>query len=220
MSNEAPRKVVRSYHLVFRGRWRIYRVQNWRVPLPGGVELRSIGYWLACLLAMVVLGRVPLLSEAMTMLPQSLRLVALPLMGAWLLSRWEVDGRAPHRALLGVVAWRLRPRTLAALRRCPAVGSVLVPLRQVAMAPDLYASSYPRGKVVGPARLLLRYPVQVSLEGVPFQAKGSRAQRLAAAKRWRLCPTGGPALHRGKTLRIPAGRVVIFDGPAEEQGRA
>src|SRR5215203_1107204 len=113
MATEAPRKVVRSYHLVFRGRWRIYRVQNWRVPMPGGIELRSIGYWLACLGGVLVLGRLPLLSQAMETLPQSLRLVALPLIGAWLLSRWEVDGRAPHRALSGFLAWRLRPRTLA-----------------------------------------------------------------------------------------------------------
>lgn len=220
MSSEGPRKVVRSYHLVFRGRWRIYRIQNWRIPLPGGVELRSIGYWLACLSAIVALGRMPLLSEALGTMPQSLRLVALPLMGAWLLSRWEVDGRAPHRALFGVIAWWLRPRVLAGLRRCPAVGSVLVPLRQVAMAPDLYGSSYPRGRVVGPVKMLLRYPVQVSLEGVPLNARGSREQRLAGAKRWRLRPTGGPALHRGKTLQVPAGRIVVFDGPAKEPGRA
>ena len=42
-------KVVRSYRLVFRRRWRIFRIGNWRIPLPGGLELRLIGYWLACL---------------------------------------------------------------------------------------------------------------------------------------------------------------------------
>ncbi|HEY8082528.1 MAG TPA: TcpE family conjugal transfer membrane protein [Solirubrobacterales bacterium] len=212
MPEETPRKVVRSYHLVFRGRWRIYRIQNWRVPLPGGLELRSIGYWLACLLAVVVLGRTPVVSAAMATLPESLRLVALPLIGAWALSRWEVDGRSPHRALFGIVSWWLRPRAVAGLRRCPAVGSVLTPVDRVTMAPDLYGPKYPRGRIVGPARMLLRYPVQVSLEGVPLGAKRNRQERLATAKSWRLRPTGGPALHRGKTLEVPAGRVVIFDG--------
>ena len=28
-------KVVRSYRLVFRRRWRIFRIGNWRLPLPG-----------------------------------------------------------------------------------------------------------------------------------------------------------------------------------------
>lgn len=211
MSDDAPRKVVRSYHLVFRGRWRIYRIQNWRVPLPGGLELRSIGYWLVCLLVVVILGRMPLLSSAMGAMPESLRLAALPLIGAWALSRWEVDGRSPHRALFGVAAWWFRPRAMAGMRRCPAIGNVLVPIQRVTMAPDLYGSTYPRGRIVGPARMLLRYPVQVSLEGVPHHARGDSKERFAAAKRWRLRPTGGAALHRGKTLQVPAGRVVIFD---------
>lgn len=215
MSSEAPRKVVRSYRSVFRGRWRIYRIQNWRVPLPGGLELRSIGYWVACLGLVVGLGRIPLLASLLGTLPQSFRLLALPLVGAWVLSRWEVDGRAPHRALFGIVGWWLRPRALAGLRRCPRVGSVVVPVGQVVMAPDLYGSRYPRGRIVGPARLLLRYPVRVSLEGVPLSARLSRTQREATAKRWRLRPIGGAALHRGKTLAVPPGREVIFEGGLE-----
>ncbi len=217
MSSDAPRKVVRSYRSVFRGRWRIYRVQNWRVPLPGGLELRSIAYWVCCLAIVAALGRMPVLAKVLGTLPQSFRLIALPLMGAWVLSRWEVDGRAPHRALLGIVAWWVRPRVTAGLRRCPRVGSVMVPVGQVAMAPDLYGSRYPRGRVVGPAKMLLRYPVRVSLEGVPLGTGSDRAQRVAAAKRWRVKPTGGPALHRGKTLTVPAGRVVIFEAGSGRQ---
>lgn len=215
MSAEAPRKVVRSYRSVFRGRWRIYRVQNWRVPLPGGLELRSVGYWVGCLGVVAALSRVPLLAQVLGTMPQSFRLLALPLIGAWFLSRWEVDGRAPHRALFGIAGWWLRPRAIAGLRRCPRVGSVVVAVGQVTMAPDLYGSRYPRGRVVGPVRMLLRYPVQVSLDGVPLAARLSREQRLAAARCWRLRPTGGPALHRGKTLTVPAGRVVVFEGGAE-----
>lgn len=215
MSSDRSPKVVRSYRLVFRRRWRIYRIQNWRLPLPGGLELRSVGYWLACLAGIALLARLPLIGLVVGAIPPSLRLLALPVAGAWALSRWEVDGRAPHRALAGLAGWWLRPRVLAGLRRCPAEGSVLVPLRQLALAPDLYGSSYPRGRLRGPARVLLRYPVQVALEGVPRGARENRAQRLASARRWRLSPIGAPALHQGKTLEVPAGRTVIFEAAAE-----
>src|SRR5262245_41211514 len=120
---ERGRKAVRSYRLVFRRRWRIFRLQGWRIPLPGGLELRAVGYWLACLALVGLLGGLPLLGSLIGAVPAALRLLALPVAAAWALSRWEVDGRSPHRALLGLAAWRLRPRTVAALRRCPAAGS-------------------------------------------------------------------------------------------------
>ena len=135
-------------------------------------------------------------------LPPSLRLLALPLAAAWALSRWEVDGRAPHRALAGLVAWWLRPRVLAAGRRCPAPGSELAPLRRLtAGARPRRAARYPRGRLVGPARLLLRYPVAV-------ESRASRAPRPsapsahAAARRWRL-RAPAPAAAQGQDARGP-----------------
>jgi hypothetical protein len=208
---ERPPKVIRSYRLVFRRRWRIFRLQNWRIPLPGGLELRALGYWLCALAAVLTLGRLPLVGVAILALPESLRLIAAPIAAAWALSRWEVDGRSPHRALVGLVAWWLRPRALAAGRRCPAVGSALAPLGRLVCAPDLRSPRYPRGRLRGPARLLLRYPVRVKLERIPRYAGGGSAQQMVAARRWRISPTGGPALHAGKTLEIPPGRAVIFD---------
>lgn len=210
MTDERPRKVVRSYRLVFRRRWRIFRIQGWRIPLPGGLELRAIGYWLLCLAALGLLGRVPLLGLAIGALPSSLRLLALPLAAAWALSRWEVDGRSPHRALAGLLLWRLRPRTLAALRRCPPEGAVTAP-PSIAVGPDLNGPTYPRGSLLGPARLLLRYPVRVTLERVPRGTGEDPRQRLAAARRWRVSPIGGPPLHRARTLDVPSGRVVVFE---------
>jgi len=212
VTDERPRKVVRSYRVVFRRRWRIFRVQNWRVPVPGGIELRAVGYWLACLAALGLLARLPVLGAAVAALPPSLRLVALPLSAAWALSRWEVDGRSPHRALAGLAAWRLRPRSLAGLRRCPPAGTVLAPPAPLRLGPDFAAPRYPRGRLVGPARLLLRYPVRVALEGVPRGTGEGLSQRSAAARRWRISQAGDTPLHRGRTLEIPAGRTVIFAG--------
>jgi hypothetical protein len=42
VTENQQRKTVRSYRLVFRRRWRIFRIQGWRTPLPGGIELRLL----------------------------------------------------------------------------------------------------------------------------------------------------------------------------------
>lgn len=211
MPDNSNRKVIRSYRLVFRRRWRIFRIQNWRIPLPGGVELRAIGYWLAALAAIALLCRLPLLGGAVSALPVSLRLVAFPLAAAWGLSRLEVDGRSPHRALLAQLRWWLGPRTVAALRRCPAEGAVLPPPGPLALAADLNGPRYPRGAATGPVRLLLRYPARVVPERVPRGAGEGPGERLQAARRWRLSQAGRIPLHRGRTLEVPAGRTVVFD---------
>ena len=215
MAAEPAHKVVRSYRLVFRRSWRIFRIQGWRIPLPNGLELRLIGYWLACLAAIALLGRLPLLGAPFAAMPPSLRLLALPIAAAWALSRWEIDGRAPHRALAGIGAWWLRPQVLAAGRSCPPPGVSFAPLRQLALAPDLAAGAYPRGRLAGPARVLLRYPVRVEFERVPRARGLPRAERAAAARRWRLHPAATVPLHKGKTLEVPAGRTVIFEAGEE-----
>ncbi len=204
-------KVVRSYRIVFRRRWRIFRIQGWRIPLPGGLELRALGYWLACLGAIALLGRLPLLGLAVGALPASLRLLALPLAGAWALSRWEVDGRSPHRALLGELGWRLRPRELAGLRRCPAEGTWLALPEPLVIAADLRGARYPPGRLEGPARVLLRYPVRVAPARVPGRTRTGSGERLRSARLWRLSAAAGTPLQRGRTLEIPAGRTVIFE---------
>jgi hypothetical protein len=188
-------KVVRSYRLVFRRRWRIFRIQNWRIPLPGGLELRLIGYWLVSLALVAVLGRLPLLGLPLAAMPPALRLLALPLLASWVLCRWELDGRPPHRALLGLAGWWLRPRVLAAGRRVPAPATELSPLDTIVCAPDLEAPDYPPGRIAGPARLLLRYPV--------------RARRRGRILRLRRAP--GPALHKGHVLEVAVGQTVEFE---------
>jgi hypothetical protein len=191
-------KVVRSYRLVFRRRWRIFRIQNWRIPLPGGLELRLIGYWLACLATVSVLSRLPLLGLPLAAMSPPLRLLAIPLLAGWGLCRWELDGRPPHRAAVGLIGWGLRPRVLAAGRRVPAPAAEISPLEAIALAPDLAAATYPRGRIDGPARLLLRYPVQAHRHG----------------RRVRLCRRPGPALHKGHVLELPRGHSVVFEDAA------
>lgn len=205
---EPARKTIRSYRLVFRRRWRIFRLQGWRIPLPGGLELRALGYWLACLGALALLAEAPLVGPAFGAIPPSLRLLVGPMLGAWALSRWEVDGRSPHRALAGIAGWWLRPRCLAAGRRCPRAGEMLAPPERVTMSAELRGPRYPRGRLIGPARVLLRYPVAVAPVG---GGRGSPRERAARARRWRLRAAGGEPLHLGRTLEVPAGREAIFE---------
>jgi hypothetical protein len=189
-------KVVRSYRLVFRRRWRIFRIGNWRIPLPGGLELRLIGYWLACLAAVSMLGRLPLVGLPVAAMPTALRLLAIPLLAAWALCRWELDGRPPHRALVGLASWWLRPRVLAAGRRVPAPGAEISPLGALVLAPDLESPRMPEGRVDGPARILLRNPTD--------------AERRGRTLRVRRRP--GPALHKGHVLEVPRGHSVLLEG--------
>jgi hypothetical protein len=203
-------KVIRSYRLVFRRRWRLFRIQNWRIPLPGGLELRAIGYWLASMAALVFATRLPGLGLLLGMLPASLRFGVLPLAGAWALCGVEIDGRSPHRALAALLAWRLRSRSLAAFRRCPSAGELAFAEPRITLAADLRAPTYPRGRLRGPARVLLRYPVAVRAEGARCRGQ-SREERIAAARRWRLRATGAGPLRRGRVLEVPAGREVIFE---------
>ncbi len=210
---QSPRqlKVIRSYRLVFRRRWRIFRIQNWRIPLPGGLELRALGYWLAGVAALAMAGHVPVPRSPARAPPASLRLGVLPIAAAWALSQPGRSTAAAHTApCAGLVTWRLRPRSLAALRRCPRAGELAFAQPTVTVAADLRSPAYPRGRLRGPARVLLRYPVAVRAEGARGGGR-TRGERIAAARRWRLRATGAGPLRRGRVVEVPAGREVIFE---------
>lgn len=203
-------KVIRSYRLVFRRRWRLYRIQNWRIPLPGGLELRALGYWLGALAALALLARLPGPSLLLGALPVPIRLGVLPLLGAWALSSLEIDGRSPHRALASLCLWKLRASAVAGCRRCPRASTPAFAEPTISVSADLCGARYPVGRLSGPARVLLRYPVAVRAE-CGRRASGTREERIVAARRWRLRATGAGPLCRGRVLEIPAGREVIFE---------
>ena len=43
--------IIRSYRRVFEVDRRIYRVDRWALPVPGGVPLRGVGYFAAAVAA-------------------------------------------------------------------------------------------------------------------------------------------------------------------------
>jgi hypothetical protein len=113
---------VRSYRRVFDLERRIYSVDEMRLN-PGGVPVRGVVYFLAIVLAGLVVADLPLLGVLATKLPWYLRDIALPGVGATVLSAIRLEGRSFHLAAHALVRYWVGPRRLASARRCAAVGA-------------------------------------------------------------------------------------------------
>ncbi len=175
---------------------RIYRVDRWRLPMPGGIEVRAILYTVVSFVALAAVGNLPLLGAIVGELPAGVRYLALPVLCGWGLSAWRIDGRAPHHALVGVVRFAFGARTLAGLRRTGAVGEARAPVAAVEVAPSGDGAAYRRGRVQGPARVTLRYPARIERSAKRLRVEG-------AGERVRPLP-------RGQELQVPEGSEVLF----------
>jgi hypothetical protein len=192
---------------------RIFRIDRWRIPSPGGVSAAAIGYFAATLVAVLVLSRLPLIGELLSSLQPALRLIGIPVLCAWALVSWQVDGRRPHHALWAWCRSRVAPRTLAGLGRAPAVGSEFAPVEGVTIAPSGDEPRYRAGRVQGPAIVLLRYPARLAVDGRGVGAAESLAERLVRAKRVRVAALDEAALPLvdAQAIRIPEGAEVVFE---------
>jgi hypothetical protein len=219
LSEREPERVsVRSYRLVTdRLERRLFKIDRYRLPLPYGVPLRSILYGASTMAAIALLSRLPLVGAALGLLPPSVRWIALPILAGIVLTRFEVDGRPPHRAGLAWAVYRLRPRILAGLRRTPAVGERFAPVLEVATRPSGNEPTYTPGRITGPAELVLGYPCRLEAEGVPRRASDAPpAERVARARRLRVRPIAGARpLIVGQQLRVPAGRELVLESAEE-----
>src|SRR5688572_28976612 len=114
--------VIRSYRRVFEVDRRIYRVDRWALPVPGGVPLRAVGYFVASLLAVIAAGSLPGTGELVGALSPPIRFVVVPLAVAVLGTQAAPDGRAAHRFALDWLRLRLRARRRSAGRAVPLEG--------------------------------------------------------------------------------------------------
>jgi hypothetical protein len=196
---------------------RLFKIDRYRLPLPYGVPLRSLLYATTTLLGVAMLSGLPVVGQLLGALPASVRLIALPILAGVLLTRFEVDGRAPHRAALAWTLYRMRPRVLAGLRPAPAVGTRIAPLLEIATRPSGAEPSYTPGRIEGPAEVVLGYPCRLSAEGVPRRVRRAAPdERLAEARRLRLRPLpGARPLIVGQQLSVPPGRELLIE--AEEE---
>ncbi len=114
--------LVRSYRRVFRLERRIYRVDRFLLPVPGGIPLRGLVYFLVALLAILVVGALPGVDSLLEVAAPPVRYGLLPAALAVLGTRASPDGRAPHRFALTWLAYRMRPRRRVAGRTVPLEG--------------------------------------------------------------------------------------------------
>ena len=186
----AERLIVRSYARVFRVDRRLYRVDRWPLPVPGGVPLRGVVYFVGSLVAVLVASGLPGIGALLGELSPPLRYVVLPLAVAVLGTQAAPDGRSAHRFAWDWLRLRLRSRRRSAGRPVPLEGELVAWHGVLATAWDEYAPELRRGRITGPARVVFSVPVQLR----------QRRRRLIA----RRCADG----RGGDTVVLAEGEVL------------
>lgn len=184
------RLIIRSYRRVFEVDRRIYRVDRWALPVPGGVPLRGVGYFAATLVLVVVLGALPGIGEVLGLVSPPLRYVVLPLLVAVLGVQVAPDGRAAHRFAADWLRLHVRARRRCADRIVPLEGEPVPWHGELAVRWDGHGTELRRGRVRGPVRVTFNVPV----------ALGGAGDRMTARPR-----AGGEA---GQAVVLCAGAML------------
>lgn len=153
--------LIRSFSVVFDLERRLHRIDRWRLPLPYGLPIRSIGYGVAALILVLVASRLPVIGTLLMTLPTPARLVLIPTATAYAFTRTNVDGRSAHRTVDAIVRAAVCPRRAVAGRPAPRPGTQ-VRFAAISFAPDARTSSLRPGVVRGGAVARLRYPVELA----------------------------------------------------------
>src|SRR4051794_24021445 len=160
-----PSMEIRSFRVVFALERRIHHIDHWRIPVPYGLPVRALAYAVAALAVIVIAGRLPLVGDVVGLVPAPLRLVVWPGAAGFALSRLRVDGRPAHAFLLAMARYRAGPRYLSAFRAAPRPGTRLRVGDPLAFMPDERGAQVRRGRVRGPVRIRLAYPMAAEQRG-------------------------------------------------------
>lgn len=183
---------LRSYRLAFEMERRIFRLDRFRIPVPYGLPLRGLAYWLILVAAVGLLDGLPLTGSVLGALPWPLRFVLLPGAGAYWLCQPRPDGRLAHEAIAAHVVYRCSPRRLVAFSGAPSTGAP--EWSPMAVVADERGTSFVRGVVEGPASVVLRQP--------------ARAELLRATVRVRQLEDR--PLFRPRTVELDAGQRMVL----------
>lgn len=156
--------LIRSFRVVFQLDRRLHRIDRWRLPLPYGLPLRSLGYAAGALLVVLIAGQLPILGSIVGALPAPVRLALIPGAAAYALTSIQVDGRPAHDAFGALVGWWLRPRVVTAWKRGRLPGTT-VRLADLRTAPGPTGPRLRRGTVHGPADAIVRVPATATERG-------------------------------------------------------
>jgi hypothetical protein len=197
------RVLIRSYALVFRMQRKLFKIDRWRLPLPGGLEIRAIVYGVVVLLADLVLSRLVLIGPITDKLPAPLHWAILPGLLVFGLVKLEVEGRPPHRVIASLVSWWIGPKYFIGLRHAARPGA-RVPIQTLFFAPDWRGSRYRPAEIHGPTTVVCRYPADAHLRLDRHGKPKGNAIYLTDPSYARL------ALE-GNTIDVPAGRRLIIE---------
>jgi TcpE family len=184
---------IRGYHVAFRIERRIHKIDRWRLPVPYGVPMRAIAYAAGILVAVLILGTLPVLGEVLGLFGPWFHYAVLPVGAAWVLHRWTIDGRSSPQTAIAWLRWRLGKRRVSAGRAAPEPGPVT--LGDVTVAPDGRGSRLRSAVIEGPAKLVFRYPVERQVRGRTLTVKQSSSE----------------AQWRGTQVRLQSGQRVVVE---------
>lgn len=170
---------IPSFRLVFKIEHTLFRLGDWRIPLPYGLKLSTVGWATIALLVMLALSYTPLVGTVLGVAPWFVRYLMVPSVAAWAMTHLSLDGRSAPRFLRAQALYARQPRRIAAWRKVPAVGTTMH-LRDTAVTRDIFTDALvgttvtfasPRGRTRRrtrrhrPAHITLRYPCTVSEHG-------------------------------------------------------
>jgi hypothetical protein len=195
--------LVRSYGLVFKIERKLFKIDRWRLPLPGGLEIRAIVYGASILLGMLVLSRLPGIGLILGLLPAPLHWGLIPGGLTFVLLKLQIEGRAPHRVLASIISWYFSERLIAGTNKAdrPIAYS---PIQTIWITPDWRASRYSPATIHGPTLVVCRYPIEAHMA---VNRRGERVGDLHLAK-----PNYRRIARGRNTFEIPAGRKVVLEG--------
>jgi hypothetical protein len=180
------RLVIRSYRRVFRVDQRIYRVDRWALPVPGGVPLRGVVYFACSLLIVLAAGALPLLGDVVGLLSPPLRYVILPLGVAVLGAQAAPDGRSAHGFAGDWLRSRARRRRRSAGRPVPLEGESVTWHGRLALQWDESALRLERARVTGPATVTFAEPMHVERRRGRFVVRSAQAGEGVPVRELRL----------------------------------
>lgn len=172
------RLLIRSYRRVFEVDRRIYRIDRWALPVPGGIPLRAVGYFAATLLLLILLSALPATGDLVGTISAPLRFVVIPLAVAVLGSQAAPDGRAAHRFAIDWVGLKLRARRRSAARVLPLEDEPVLWHGDLGVTWDQHGTRIARARVTGPARVTFNVPIRMRGFNVRPVADGPRGDAV------------------------------------------
>jgi hypothetical protein len=200
--NDSQHTLVRSYGLVFKIERKLFKIDRWRLPLPGGLELRAIVYGAAILFGTLIASRLPVIGLALGLLPGPLHWGLIPGGLTFILLKLQIEGRAPHRVLASMISWYFSKRLIVSCGTADRPVA-LAPIQTIWITPDWRSPRYRPARIHGPTLLVCRYPIEARMA---LNRRGERVGDLRLTN-----PHYGRLAHGRNTFDIPAGRRVVLD---------